>query len=119
MRDLNSCLANLVDSLMVRLGTTHILRLKTLRSFFHLKLHLGAFLEGPVSGHLNGRKVDKYIFTAGSLDKSIALGGVEPFHYTLFSHYWYLLFHSRLRGTFFFRRPRPAPTARSRRPSRR
>jgi hypothetical protein len=40
--------------------------------------------------------VDKYVFAACALDKSIAFSGVKPFHYTLFSHYWYLLFHSRV-----------------------
>jgi hypothetical protein len=87
----------------VRLGATHILRLQTFRSAFDLKLHLGAFLEGPVTGHLNGRKVDKYVLAARALDKSIAFGGVKPFHNTLFSHYWYLLFHSRLSAGRSFR----------------
>jgi hypothetical protein len=27
------------------------------------------------------------IITIRALDKSIALGGVKPFHYTFFSHY--------------------------------
>jgi hypothetical protein len=40
--------------------------------------------------------VHKHILAAGSLDKSVALGGVKPFHNTLFSHYLFLLFHSRL-----------------------
>jgi hypothetical protein len=30
--------------------------------------------------------VDKYIFATRALDKSIALGGIKPFHYTFFSH---------------------------------
>jgi len=99
----------------VRLGATHILRLQALWPAFYFKLHLGAFLEGPVTGHLNGRKVDKHILAAGSLNKSIALGGVKPFHYTLFSHCRYLLFHSRLlAGRYFCRRPglqQKSPTA--------
>jgi hypothetical protein len=40
--------------------------------------------------------VDKHIFAAGTLDKSIAFRGVKPFHYTLFSHYLFLLFESCL-----------------------
>jgi hypothetical protein len=43
--------------------------------------------------------VDKYIFATGALDKSITLGGIKPFHYTFFSHYVNLLFHSRQAGT--------------------
>jgi hypothetical protein len=30
--------------------------------------------------------VDKYVFAIGPLNEPIALGGVEPFHSTFFSH---------------------------------
>jgi hypothetical protein len=29
----------------------------------------------------------KHVFTVRTLDKAITLGGVEPLHYTFFSHY--------------------------------
>lgn len=73
-----------------------VFSLQTLWSALHLKLDLRALLKRPVAGHLDGRKVDKYIFAAGALDKTIAFGGVKPFHYTLFSHYLILLFNSVL-----------------------
>ena len=77
----------LISGIARWLRAIHIFGLESFGSFFHLKLHLRALFEGPVSGHLDGRKVDEHIFAAGSLDKSIALGGVKPFHNTLFSHY--------------------------------
>src|SRR5258708_6200141 len=80
-------------------GAVHILGLQALGTLFDFELHLGPFLEGPVSGHLDRGEVDKHILAAGPLDESIALGGVKPFHGTLFSHCWYLLFHSREAGT--------------------
>ncbi len=81
------------------LGAIHILCLEPLGPLLDLELHFGALLERPVAGHLNRREVDEHILAAGALDKSIALCGVKPFHNTLFSHYSYLLFHSRRSGT--------------------
>jgi hypothetical protein len=45
--------------------------------------------------------VDKYILAAGPLDKSVALGGVKPFHNTLFSHYWFSYSIPGFAWTFF------------------
>src|SRR5580700_4256867 len=76
------------------LRTVDVLRLQTLRAALHFKLDLRTFLKRPVTGHLDGREVNKNIFAAGALDKSIAFRGVKPFHNTLFSHYLILLFNS-------------------------
>src|ERR1700719_4456618 len=78
------------------LRPVNVLGLEAFWTSLHLELHLRAFFKCPVAGHLNGRKVDKHILAAGSLNEAIALGGVKPFHNTLFSHYSVLLFHSRL-----------------------
>jgi hypothetical protein len=77
----------------------HVLGLQTLRPSLDLKLHFRALFQRPVTGHLNGREMDENIFAAGTLNKTIALGGIEPFHYTFFSHYLNLLFHSQQAGT--------------------
>jgi len=69
------------------LRAVDVLGLQTLGPALYLKLNLRAFLKRPVAGHLDGREVDKNILAAGALNKSIALGGVKPFHNTLFSHY--------------------------------
>ena len=78
------------------LRTVDVFGLQAFRSALHLELNLRAFFKRPVAGHLDGREVDKHIFATGALDKSIAFGGIKPFHYTLFSHYLILLFNSVL-----------------------
>jgi hypothetical protein len=67
--------------------------LQAFRASLHFKLNLRAFFKRPVAGHLDGREMNKHIFAAGTLNKSIAFGGVKPFHNTLFSHYLILLFN--------------------------
>ena len=64
---------------------------------------LRTLLKRPVAIHLDRREMHKHIIPIGSLDKSIAFGGVKPFHNTLFSHYVILLFRSRLAGTCHFK----------------
>src|ERR1700683_54080 len=85
------------------LRAVYVLGLEALGAPLHLELHLRAFLQGPVTGHLDRGKMDKHVLAAGSLDESIALRGVKPFHNTLFSHYLILLFRSRLAGTCHFK----------------
>src|SRR5262249_27556486 len=60
------------------LRAIHVLGLEPLRSPLDLEFHFRAFFQGPVPGHLDGRKVDKHILAAGPLNKTIALGGVKP-----------------------------------------
>jgi hypothetical protein len=45
-----------------------------------------AFIERLVAVHLDGGKMDEDIFTAGTLNESVALGSIEPFHDTLLFH---------------------------------
>src|SRR5438552_4023419 len=72
---------------MPELGAVDVLRLEPFRTLLHFKFHLRALLQSPVTGHLDGREVNKHILAAGPLDKSIAFCGVKPFDDTLFSHY--------------------------------
>ncbi len=65
----------------------YVLGLKPFGASFYLELNLSAFLKRSIPRHLDGREVYEYILAAGPLDESIALGGVKPFHDTLFSHY--------------------------------
>src|SRR5262249_4911191 len=53
----------------------------------YLELHFRAFFQSPITRHLDGGEVHEHILAAGTLDKSVALRGVKPFHDTLFSHY--------------------------------
>jgi hypothetical protein len=69
------------------LGAVYVLGLEALGAPLDLEFYLRAFLQSPVAGHLNSGKMDEHIFAARTLDESIALGGVKPLHYTLFSHY--------------------------------
>lgn len=72
-----------------RLGLTarDVLCLQAFGACLDFELNLRSFFKSPVSVHLNRAEMNKYILTAGPLDKAIALGGVKPFHYTFFSHY--------------------------------
>jgi hypothetical protein len=72
------------------LRTIDVLCLQSLRAAFDFELNLCTFLQRPVTVHLDGGKVDEHIIAIGALDKSIALRGVKPFHYTFFSHYYLL-----------------------------
>src|SRR5580658_2523906 len=85
------------------LRAVYILGLEAFGATLHLEFHFRAFFQRPVAGHLDRRKMDKHVLAAGSLDESVALGGVKPFHNTLFSHYLILLFPSRLAGTCHFK----------------
>lgn len=69
------------------LGTGYVLSLEALWTSLHLELHFCAFLQRAISTHLDRREMHEDIITIRALDKSIALGGVKPFHYTFFSHY--------------------------------
>jgi hypothetical protein len=79
----------------------YVLRLQSLGAALYFELHLRAFFERTIASHLYRRKMHEYIIAIGSLDKTITFGGVKPFHYTFFSHY-YLLF--KMRGEYPFAR---------------
>jgi len=76
------------------LRAIHVLGLETFRAPFDLKFNLRSLLQCPVTRHLDCREMHKNVLTAGALDKSIALGGVKPFHNTLFSHYFDISYFS-------------------------
>src|SRR5690242_19659042 len=61
-------------------------RLQTLGALGHLELHLGAFIQRAVALRLDSREVHKYVLPVFSLNKSVALGCVEPLHRTFFFH---------------------------------
>ena len=56
---------------------------------FHLlplALCLFAFVQGPVTGRLDGAVMDENVLTAVTLDEPIAFIVVEPFHSAYFGH---------------------------------
>jgi hypothetical protein len=61
--------------------------LQALWALLHLELNLRAFIQTTVAVGLDGREMHKHIVAAGTLDKSITLGGVKPLHNTFFFHY--------------------------------
>ena len=68
-------------------GASDVFGLQAFRACLDLEFHLRALIEGLVTIHLNGGKMDEYVLTAGTLDEAVALRSVEPFHDTFFSHY--------------------------------
>src|SRR5579862_862979 len=69
------------------LDSGYVLGLQSLRSLLHLELYLRAFVQGTIPVCLDGRKVYEHVIAATSLDETIALGGVKPFHNAFFFHY--------------------------------
>ena len=70
-----------------RLRSHDILGLQSLGAALDLELHLRTFLQSAISAHLDCTEVYKHVIAVGALDKTVALGGVKPFHNTFFSHY--------------------------------
>src|SRR5258708_37118595 len=70
----------------LRLRVIDVLGLQTFGSALYLELYFASLLQRLVTVHLDRREVDKYVFAIGPLNEPIALGGVEPFHSTFFSH---------------------------------
>src|SRR5206468_5460752 len=70
--------------------------LPALGSLRHVKLNLLTLLQTPEPAGLNGREMDKNIFSGLTADKAVALGIVKPLHCSLF-HMDLLLF---LFGTY-------------------
>src|SRR6267143_5850756 len=68
------------------LRVSDVLGLQTLGAALYLELYFASLLQRLVAVHLDRREGDKYVFAIGPLDEPIALGGVEPFHSTFFSH---------------------------------
>lgn len=54
------------------------LRLPALRPFYHVKLHLLAFLKAAEAVALNGRMMDENVLTIGAGDETETLAIVEP-----------------------------------------
>jgi hypothetical protein len=70
----------------LELNLTDVFRLQALRALLDLELDLGTFIQGTIAVVLDGRKVNEHVIAAGTLDESIALGGVKPLHNTFFFH---------------------------------
>jgi hypothetical protein len=69
--------------------------LQALGALLHFEFNGLPLVEGLVPVGLNRREVHKDVLTGLALDKSIALGGVEPLHCTLLStHFFDSYFHS-------------------------
>jgi len=68
------------------LDQRHVLGLQTFGSLLDLELHLRAFVQRAVAVGLDRGKVNEHVVAAGSLIKSLALGGVKPFHSAFFLH---------------------------------
>jgi hypothetical protein len=67
-----------------------ILRLEPLRPLFYFEFDLNPVIEAAISVHGNRAEVNKYIFAGGPLDKSVALGVIEPLNHSTFSlHYFF------------------------------
>ena len=58
--------------------------LPALGSLRDVKLNLLTLLQTPEPAGLNGRKMDKNIFSGLTADKAVALGIVKPLHCSLF-----------------------------------
>lgn len=68
------------------LDANYIGRLKAFRAFQQVELYRLTFIQCAVSVLLNRRKMDKYIFPRGALDKAVTLRPVEPLYCALLSH---------------------------------
>ena len=73
-------------TLSVDSSTHDIGRIEAFGALLAFKFDRISLIQGLIPIFLNGRKMNEYIFSGRTLDKSISLGTVEPFHYTLFSH---------------------------------
>ena len=73
--------------LVASLRAIYVLGLQAFGAALHFELNLRTLFECPVAIHLDRREMHEHIISIGSLDKSIALGGIKPFHNTFFSHY--------------------------------
>ena len=62
----------------------YIFGLPPLGTFYHIKLHLLAFLQTAESARLDRREVHENILAALATDKSIALGIVKPLYSSCF-----------------------------------
>jgi hypothetical protein len=69
----------------MRLKRHNVGSLEALRALHHVELHSGAFLKVTVAISLDGGEVHEDVFASVPLNESIAFGGVEPLHRSLFS----------------------------------
>src|ERR1035438_9037041 len=63
-----------------------ILRLQTLGTLSDHEADPTSFLKRAVAAGFDGREMDKDVFPVVARDKSVALGGVKPLHYSCFFH---------------------------------
>src|SRR6266498_4676307 len=71
-------------SLLNLLRLCYVFGLQTLGAAGHAKGHRFSLSQSPKSTHLDGRVMDKYIPTTGSLNKTISFGVIEPLHFPNF-----------------------------------
>jgi hypothetical protein len=63
----------------------HVRGLKALGSLDHLELDCRSLLEVAIAVALDGRIVDKNVFTLVALNEAVTLGGIEPLNGSSFS----------------------------------
>src|ERR1700688_2332208 len=63
-----------------------ILRLQTLGTLGDHEADPTSFLKRAVAAGFDGREMDNDVFPVVARDKSVALGGVKPLHYSCFLH---------------------------------
>jgi hypothetical protein len=73
--------AQVREVLRGRLG--HIRGLFSLGAIDDLEFHLLALAQGPEARALNGSEMHEDILAIGTLDEPIALGIIEPLHFTI------------------------------------
>jgi hypothetical protein len=63
----------------------HVRGLKALGPLDHLELDCRSLLEVAIAVALDGRIVDKNVFTLVALNEAVSLGGIEPLDGSTFS----------------------------------
>ena len=92
-----------------RLYPLDVLGLQALRTFLNVKAYSCTLFEAPISVTYDGGKVHENVLATLALDESIAFGGVEPLHCSLFLHSVCESFTQRF-GNLWIRRANPDDT---------
>ena len=67
-------------------GRCDVGRLQAFGALGHLKFYSGAFIQRAIALRLDGGEVHEHVFSILPLDKTVALGCVEPLHCPFFFH---------------------------------
>ena len=69
-----------------RLDARDVSGLESFGALIHFELDGFALVQAPVSRLLNRREVHEHILASRALNKTVALGSIEPLHCAFFSH---------------------------------